>query len=65
MKRKLLLSEIDWYRYISKEKHITNYSDREPKEYPCILIEWEDMDSAGRWYYLYDFIYKEEVEKLF
>jgi hypothetical protein len=65
MERKLLLSKIDWYRYTSEEKPIMNYNDYEPKEYPCILIEWEDMGPAGNWFYLYDFIYKEEVEKLF
>jgi hypothetical protein len=65
MERKLLLSEIDWYNYISEEKPMTNYNDREPKEYPCILLEWEDQAPNGGWFYLYDFIYKEEVEKLF
>lgn len=61
MERLLLKSEKDWNKYTS-ENTLYIYKEIDPKEYPCILLTWEDQLPIGMWYTTYDFIYKEEVK---
>ena len=73
MERTLLFTSVDWDNWYrgkvsawGSDRLVQSWADTdEPKEYPCILIESENMDECGYGFTCYDFIYKSEVEKLF
>ena len=73
MDRTLLLTIEDWQNWYSgkvsawgSDRMVQSYADTDtPKEFPCILIEVENMDECGYSFTCYDFIYKGDVLNLF
>lgn len=73
MERTLLLSVEDWQTWYSNkvnawgsDRYVQSWGDTDtPNEYPCIVVEVENMDECGYGFTCYDFIYKSDVEKLF
>ena len=73
MERTLLLSVEDWQTWYGNkvnawgsDRCVQSYADTEtPTEFPCILIENEDLDECGYGFTSYDFLYKKDVECLF
>ena len=73
MERTLLLSVEDWQTWYSNkvnawgsDRSVQSWGDTDtPNEYPCIVVEVENMDECGYSFSCYDFIYKSDVEKLF
>lgn len=72
MEKILLLSVEDWQTWYSNKvsawgsyRSVQSWGDTEtPNEYPCIVIEVENMGECG-YSSCYDFLYKKDVECLF
>lgn len=73
MERTLLLSIEDWQNWYADKVSawgndicVQSYADTDtPTEFPCIVIENENLDESGYGFSCYDFIYKKDVETLF